>query len=165
MKLMDCLSVILVLLIQNILTSEAIQCYRCVVAPYVYFSNGTLLCQDFDYSNRFIVDCPYSTFCVKINTYATLNDIQINGTERDCAAQKLDTQQLKNGKWHPETLVMEPYDEACKLNQDKGLRTAIVEHCYCRGELCNAGNRVISMKLFLSVMGTLMTHLVAKFVL
>lgn len=63
----------LFLSILDILTSEAIQCYRCVFASYVYFLNNTFLCKDFDYSNRFIVDCPYSTLCMKKNTYATIN--------------------------------------------------------------------------------------------
>lgn len=68
--------------------------------------------------------------------------MQINGTERDCAYQKLDTQILANGKWHAETRVEEPYLEGCKMNQDKGLRTAGVEHCYCRGELCNSSRNL-----------------------
>lgn len=126
-------------------------------APYIYDSNSNL-CKDFDYSDKFIVDCPYSTFCVKKNTHAFISDgkcyvvyeihfpdifflVLINGTERDCALQKLTTQKIREGKWHQAIEVEEPYTEGCKINSDKGLRTASIEHCYCRGNLCNAGHR------------------------
>ncbi|XP_019765638.2 uncharacterized protein LOC109541268 [Dendroctonus ponderosae] len=154
----DCVSVILVLFIQNFLGSEAIECYKCAFAPYIYFTNESSFCKDFDHSNRFIVDCPYSTFCVKKNTYAIINGVSINGTERDCASQKLDTQRLSNGKWHPETRVEEPYEEGCKANEDKGLRTAYVEHCYCRGELCNSGKTVFEFGLFTILLNSLAVH-------
>ncbi|KAF7283619.1 uncharacterized protein LOC143194029 [Rhynchophorus ferrugineus] len=134
------LSVILLIIAEYIFNVGAIQCYRCMFAPYIYDSNANL-CKDFDYSDKFIVDCPYSTFCTKKNSHAVISDVLINGTERDCALQKLTTQKIREGKWHQAIEVEEPYTEGCKINSDKGLRTASIEHCYCRGDLCNAGYR------------------------
>ncbi|XP_066153862.1 uncharacterized protein [Euwallacea fornicatus] len=137
-------TVILILLIQNILPSESVLCYKCVFAPYVYLINNTYLCEDFDFSEKFIVDCRYSTLCLKRNIHANIKGVQINGTERDCASQKLTTQVLSNGKWRAETRVEEPYKEGCTKHQDKGLRTAAIEHCYCRGNLCNSGHSLVN---------------------
>lgn len=44
----------------------AIKCYKCLVAPPIYYTNESiLLCKDFDNSEKFIVNCPDSTFCKK----------------------------------------------------------------------------------------------------
>lgn len=44
----------------------AIKCYKCFVAPPTHYTNeSSSLCKDFDYSDKFIVNCPYSTFCIK----------------------------------------------------------------------------------------------------
>lgn len=136
------LTVILVLICQHVITTEAIKCYQCIFAPYVYFTNNSLLCKDFDYSQKYIVDCPYSTLCMKKNSNIMLNGVQINGTERDCASQKLDTQRILDGKWKAEIRVEEPYTEGCKRDDNKFYKTPYVEHCYCRGDLCNPGNTV-----------------------
>lgn len=165
-------SVILVLISHYILTADAIKCYKCIFATYIYFANNTLLCKDFDYSDKFITDCPYSTLCMKKNFYAVLNGEQINATERDCASQKLDTQRILNGKWQAEIHVEEPYTEGCKKEDTKHVKTPYIEHCYCRGDLCNAGNSVHGKNsvlfyyrtLLLSVASVIMTIKTSKLV-
>ncbi|XP_060532692.1 uncharacterized protein LOC132705812 isoform X2 [Cylas formicarius] len=116
---------------------SAIQCYKCILAPYIHFSNETLYkCKDIDFSDKFMVDCPFSTFCMKKVTSAKIPAL-INGVERNCAYQKLETQRVENGKWHPEVRIEEPYEEGCFKINDKGLRTSTIEYCYCKGNLCN----------------------------
>ncbi|XP_030757369.1 uncharacterized protein LOC115883193 [Sitophilus oryzae] len=127
---------LLLLIVQCILYTRAIQCYKCIFAENIY-TTGESLCNGFDYSDKFIVDCPYSTYCMKKNTHSKIGEEQINGTERDCALQMYRTQKIRNGKWHQEIEVEEPYVEGCKTTKDKGLRTPFIEHCYCKGDLCN----------------------------
>ncbi|XP_050312557.1 uncharacterized protein LOC126747797 isoform X2 [Anthonomus grandis grandis] len=133
------LTLIVVILVQNGKGSEAIQCYRCKVASFVY-TDTIPICKDFDLSERFIVDCPYSTWCVKTNRFTKLNGKEVNGTERYCAQQREISQILQDNKWHYQTLIREGYQEGCNVTKDR-VRTAIVEeHCYCTGDLCNAAN-------------------------
>lgn len=43
-----------------------VRCYKCTMIPPWPLNNKTAkLCSHFDYSERYIVDCPYSTFCMK----------------------------------------------------------------------------------------------------
>ncbi|KAJ8957949.1 hypothetical protein NQ318_001948, partial [Aromia moschata] len=117
-----------------------IQCYKCLVGPPSFYVNETIrLCKDFDYSEKFIVNCPYSTFCMKRITSAKIPDL-INGTERNCASQKFETQNYYNQKWHSEVIIEEPYKEGCEMVNDKGARTTTTEFCYCKGSLCNSAS-------------------------
>lgn len=46
--------------------AECIQCYKCTtVGPQPLQNETKRICSDFDHSERYIVDCPYSTFCMK----------------------------------------------------------------------------------------------------
>ncbi|XP_068901940.1 uncharacterized protein [Tenebrio molitor] len=118
----------------------AIQCYKCTTTKPPLFSNETTrLCSEFDYSDKFVVDCPYSTFCMKRYFTAKIPGL-INATERDCAHQKFETQNFKNGKWQPEVIIEEPYHEGCSLVNDKGVRTSTTTECYCKSYLCNDSN-------------------------
>lgn len=64
----------------------------------------------------------------------------INGTERDCASQKQVIQNYKNGQWHKEVEIEEPYKAGCSKVNDKGARTSTIENCYCNTDLCNTGS-------------------------
>ncbi|XP_018568399.1 uncharacterized protein LOC108908756 [Anoplophora glabripennis] len=118
-----------------------LRCYRCIVAsPVVNYEGETYnLCKDFDYSEKFIVNCPYSTFCVKKIVSAKIPYL-INGTERDCASQKLKQHKYQNKMWHVDYIVEDPYIEGCVKADDKGARTTTAEYCYCKGDLCNAAS-------------------------
>ncbi|XP_025829129.1 uncharacterized protein LOC108739638 [Agrilus planipennis] len=118
-------------------TSEAIKCYKCTILPPPIYSNETSrLCAFFDYTDKYIVDCPYSTFCIKRIFTVYLSDA-INGTLRGCAPQRNDYQVYKNNKWQMQVNVEEPYEEGCTNVDDKGQRISKPTHCYCRGDLCN----------------------------
>lgn len=64
--------------------SSAIKCYRCTVNP------TEQTCRQFDEDNdRYIVDCPYSTMCLKKVYRLKLTDGTDSETvSRDCAKQK-----------------------------------------------------------------------------
>lgn len=81
----------------------------------------------------------------------------INGTERDCANQKLETKQYYDGKWNDEVYIEEPYKEGCSLVNDKGARTPTIEHCYCQGDLCNSSNQHLQMKYITMLMTVITT--------
>ncbi|KAJ8978795.1 hypothetical protein NQ317_015520 [Molorchus minor] len=101
-------------------TEAAIRCYKCSVARYVHYINETIrLCEDFDHSDKYIVDCPYSTLCMKRIASAKISDT-ISGIERDCASQKSENQKLENRTWHLEVTIEEPYEEGCSELNDKG---------------------------------------------
>ena len=119
------------------------------------------LCSEFDYSDKFIVDCPYSTFCMKKYFTAKIPS-PINATERDCAHQKYITQNFKNGRWQPEVVMEEPYKEGCSVVDDKGLRTATTVDCYCKSYLCNgAPGRTIPTAVIIFII-TLIVNICTK---
>ncbi|CAG9857670.1 unnamed protein product [Phyllotreta striolata] len=126
-------------LLQSIPNAEAtIRCYKCLATLPTFYTNETIrLCKDFDYSDKFIVDCPYSTYCTKKFTTANI-PTTINGTERDCASQKQVIQNYKNGRWQQEVEIEEPYQPGCHKVDDKGTRTSTIENCYCNYDLCNS---------------------------
>lgn len=70
------------------------------------------------------------------------NTVPINGTLRDCAKQKYETQNYKNGQWKAEVKVEEAYEEGCFQIDDKGQRSSTTQHCYCRGDLCNSSDAI-----------------------
>ncbi|XP_017786386.1 PREDICTED: uncharacterized protein LOC108569374 isoform X2 [Nicrophorus vespilloides] len=115
-----------------------LKCFRCTVTPPSAFSNEPeRLCSKFDYSDRYIVECPYSTLCMKKHFTVNLT-VPINGTVRDCAKQRYDYQDFVNGKWQLEVAIEEPYEEGCTKADDKGYRSSSSTFCYCRGDLCNS---------------------------
>ncbi|XP_044260918.1 uncharacterized protein LOC123008920 [Tribolium madens] len=138
-------------------TEAATKCYKCTTTKPSLYSNETVrLCSEFDYSEKFIVDCPYSTFCMKRDFSAKI-PVPINATERDCAHQKLMTQNFKNGFWQPEVVVEEPYTEGCSVVDDKGVRTSTTVECYCKSYLCN-GADIYHFKALPAVIISVMTY-------
>jgi len=122
--------------------TESIQCFKCtIVAPPAFLNETKRLCSDFDYSERFIVDCPYSTFCMKKTYTVNLQTKLINGTARDCASQMNVIQDYENGKWQKKISIEEPYKEGCSEINDKGQRSSKTTYCYCKGGLCNSSYR------------------------
>ncbi|XP_072388141.1 uncharacterized protein [Diabrotica undecimpunctata] len=121
-------------------TESAVRCFKCLSALPQYYTNETIrLCKDFDYSDKFIVECPFSTYCMKKFTSAKI-PTTINGTERNCANQKHVIQNYHHGQWHQEVSVEEPYTPGCHKINDKGARTSSMEYCYCNTDLCNCAN-------------------------
>uniref|UniRef100_A0A336MXK6 CSON005820 protein n=1 Tax=Culicoides sonorensis TaxID=179676 RepID=A0A336MXK6_CULSO len=117
----------------------AIKCYKCSVMPpsdnKELTKNGaqSLLCSKFDESDDFITDCPYSTMCMKRIFKLQLPRGQpIETITRGCANQKYTEQVYRNGSWHKEFTVEEPYEEGCKEDQDGST------YCHCKGKLCNS---------------------------
>ncbi|XP_031331074.1 uncharacterized protein LOC116161749 [Photinus pyralis] len=142
--------------------TKGVLCYKCtIVAPPAHVNVTKRLCSDFDASDKFIVDCPYSTFCVKKTYTVDLNSVLVNGTSRDCAQQMNVVQEYKNNRWERRILIEEPYTEGCAETDDKGQRSSDSKHCYCKGNLCNLATRgglsiipvIISCFLFLLIDG------------
>lgn len=75
-------------------SSEAIKCYRCTVAPNFRSGNRTQqLCSKFSESEEFVVDCPYSTMCMKkVFRYQLQDGTNIETINRNCADQKFTEQ-------------------------------------------------------------------------
>lgn len=75
----------------------AIKCYRCTVGPTHRVANRTQqLCAQFQETDEFTIDCPYSTMCLKKVFWYTLQDgTKIETVSRNCADQKY-TEQVKN---------------------------------------------------------------------
>lgn len=46
---------------------SSLQCYQCLInpPPGQYYNTTKRLCVHFDHSDKFIVECPYSTMCMK----------------------------------------------------------------------------------------------------
>ncbi|XP_063709457.1 uncharacterized protein LOC134837975 isoform X2 [Culicoides brevitarsis] len=93
----------------------------------------SLLCSKFDESEDFITDCPYSTMCMKrIFKLQLPRGEPIETITRGCANQKYTEQVYRDGAWHKEFTVEEPYEEGCQEDQDGST------YCHCKGKLCNA---------------------------
>lgn len=78
--------------------AQAIRCFKCLVTEEVSFANEenlpniTPACSKFDSSSKFIVDCPYSTMCMKtISTMYLQHDFEQKTITRGCAPQKSST--------------------------------------------------------------------------
>lgn len=56
---------------------------------------------------------------LNFNTFS----VRITGVLRDCAPQKNEYQDYKNGRWSPKTEILEPYEEGCSQIDSKGERT------------------------------------------
>lgn len=68
----------------------AVKCYRCTVGPSNRFANRTQqLCSKFSESDDYVIDCPYSTMCMKkVFKYELLDGKIVETVSRDCASQK-----------------------------------------------------------------------------
>ncbi|KRF80958.1 uncharacterized protein Dvir_GJ26428 [Drosophila virilis] len=124
---------------------SVLQCYRCSVTVEKYFvDNATVmtpLCSKFQESSIYMVQCPYSTMCLKTISNLHLQNGQMQETvTRGCAQQKNTTQVFRNKQWEQEHLVQEVYKEGCTEIPANNLAGSKNVHCYCRGELCNSSN-------------------------
>nr|XP_026501282.1 uncharacterized protein LOC113404574 [Vanessa tameamea] len=132
------LSLVLLALSMFFKTSSCVFCYVC--NPEQTY-DGSLLCKDFDGSEKFLEDCEHSTMCFKRETTLRFGDGMTSSTiQRACASQTLDGDQARiNGKWQKVNTIYEVYEETCKEDYDSDRPTKTI-NCYCRGNLCNASN-------------------------
>ncbi|XP_049879199.1 uncharacterized protein LOC126376074 [Pectinophora gossypiella] len=145
---------------------SSLQCYQCHINPPPghYYNTTKRLCMNFDYSKDFIVDCPYSTFCVKQEFYLNLlNGERVDATLRDCAPQKHEYQDYKNGQWSPKMEILEPYREGCEDVDDKGQRTTPTRYCYCRSDLCNS-SPTTNHEGYTDIMGVIVVFNLMKYI-
>ncbi|KAJ2942801.1 hypothetical protein O0L34_g14988 [Tuta absoluta] len=145
---------------------SSLQCYQCFINPKPghNYSTTKRLCSNFDYSDDFIVDCPYSTFCVKQEFhYKLLNGDRVEGTLRDCALQKNEYQDFRNGHWSPKIEIVEPYREGCEDIDDKGQRTTPTTYCYCRSSLCNSAPNT-NHEGYTDIMGVIVVFNLMKYI-
>ncbi|CAH0402759.1 unnamed protein product [Chilo suppressalis] len=144
-----------------------LQCYQCLInpPPGQYYNTTKNLCVHFDYSDKFIVNCPYSTMCMKQDfRLKILGGVTIEGVLRDCASQKNEYHDFRNGKWFPTMEVLEPYEEGCQEVDDKGERTTSFNRfCYCRQNLCNA-SPVTKHEDYIDIMGVIVVFNLMKYI-
>ncbi|XP_018794285.1 PREDICTED: uncharacterized protein LOC108972216 isoform X3 [Bactrocera latifrons] len=90
------LSTLGLLMLSRIDSVAAIKCFKCgVTVEKNYIQNITVLtpmCTKFDWSENFIIDCPFSTMCLKTISTLHLQNEKQNAITRGCAPQK-DTKQ------------------------------------------------------------------------
>ncbi|KAM7361403.1 uncharacterized protein ACRADG_011703 isoform 2-T3 [Cochliomyia hominivorax] len=132
-------------------SASAIKCFKCSVTVekiYSYSKNATIItpmCSKFDETDEYIVDCPYSTMCLKtISTLHLQNGQQQETFTRGCAPQKDTKQVFNNGRWHQEHSVQEVYEEGCSEIKENTIAASLKTLCYCRGNLCNSSKRKAS---------------------
>lgn len=58
-----------------------------------------------------------------LNLSILIFSVRITGVLLDCAPQKNEYHDFKNGKWSPKMEILEPYEEGCSEVDDKGERT------------------------------------------
>lgn len=148
---------------------SGIQCYRCLpkaVPPSSSSNQTTFLepCSQFDGSNKFVIDCPLSTFCMKRNFTLEFPDgsechfeskygdhvaifslFLLLGnaivTERGCAQQSFSYRVLKRGQWQTVNDVNETiYQDGCIL-ENQGTKPP-TQYCYCSSRLCNSASPI-----------------------
>lgn len=164
----QCLLAVIYIILSLITTGvSSLQCYQCLINPPPghYYNTTKRLCVHFDYSDKFIVDCPYSTMCMKQEFHLDiLNGVRINGVLRDCAPQKHVFQDYKNGMWSPKMEILEPYIEGCENVDDKGERSTSTRYCYCRKDLCNSSPNTHTHEGYTDIMGVIVVFNLMKYI-
>ncbi|XP_068623500.1 uncharacterized protein [Battus philenor] len=165
----DIFTVISVISFLTLLVSgvSSLQCYKCLINPPLgeNYNTAKTLCVQFDYSDSFIVDCPFSTMCMKQDFHLDIQDgVRISGVLRDCAPQKHEYQDFKNGKWTPKTEILEPYEEGCFSADDKGERVTASRYCYCRKNLCNSTPSTNHDNGYTDIMGVILVFNLMKYI-
>ncbi|XP_028157271.1 uncharacterized protein LOC135082282 isoform X3 [Ostrinia nubilalis] len=159
----------LILAVSTLYTSgvSCLQCYQCLINPLPgqYYNTTKNLCVHFDYSERFIVDCPFSTMCMKQAFHLDLiGGVKVTGVLRDCASQKNEHYDFVNGKWIPKMEILEPYVEGCQDIDDKGERTTSHNRfCYCRQNLCNSSPST-NHEGYTDIMGVIVVFNLMKYI-
>ncbi|XP_011552453.3 uncharacterized protein LOC105384010 isoform X2 [Plutella xylostella] len=144
--------------------ATSLQCYQCFINPPPghYYNTTERLCNHFDQSDKFIVDCPYSTMCMKQDIHLDIqNGVRIKGVLRDCASQKHEFQAYVNGRWEPRVEVLEPYAQGCQ-QVDKGEKISDTRYCYCRDNLCNTSTSTEGS--YTDIMGVIMVFNLMKYI-
>ncbi|XP_023169583.2 uncharacterized protein LOC111598531 [Drosophila hydei] len=146
---------------------EVLLCYKCSVTVEKYFVDNvtivTPLCSKFEQSSAYVIQCPYSTMCLKtISTLHLQNGQEQETITRGCAQQKNTTQVFRNRQWEQEHLVQEVYKEECTEIQSNNFAGSKIVHCYCRGELCNSSKYFTVDRKLISVIVLLSAFLLFR---
>merc|ERR1719195_2114110 len=124
---------------------ESLECYSCHVlppprSPLEKPPDFEPLCSKFDGSEKFVVNCTQSTFCMT-RTYRLhlRRGKSVVITERGCAQQVYQYQALERGKWKTITTILEEtYTAGCvKDSEWAEHRATDTEYCYCHQDRCN----------------------------
>ncbi|XP_059220002.1 uncharacterized protein LOC131995358 [Stomoxys calcitrans] len=141
------IKIIQILVISGLLAdrSIALQCFSCGVTNDETKTNThndvIPICSKFDGSSRFVVECPFSTMCLRtVHTMYLKHGIKQQTTTLSCAQQKYTEYKLENKNWVPNDFVKEVYPEGC-IVEPNDLLASTKMSCYCRGHLCNFANR------------------------
>ncbi|KAL1517758.1 hypothetical protein ABEB36_001484 [Hypothenemus hampei] len=127
-----------------ILSVNAIKCFQCYMTQHPYYFQDDVIvktCNDMDYSHKFIVDCPESTFCFKRVVNGIFYKQGYTREERGCAPQTYKGEKFDStlGWMMDKRIVGDAYQDGCKTVEDQGIRTLKIEECYCDSyELCNS---------------------------
>lgn len=142
--------------------SEGITCVQCTPTRENR-GRGILPCSEFDWSPKYIVECPKSTLCFKRTYTIPLGKGQeIRSVERGCApqTQERQTYNREERKWYRSEVVVESvYKEGCSAGEDNGRPGPPAEYCFCSSWSCNKSSnfREISSSLIaLHVAGMLL---------
>lgn len=121
--------------------STSLRCYQCDPEDPYKTSN---LCENFDYSDKFLVECHSSTMCFKKQTYLRVdNGMNSTGIQRGCASQTLNGEQRKiNGKWQYVSTIYDAYNATCFEDPSDSERVTKTIYCYCEGDKCNGAIRL-----------------------
>ncbi|XP_046416767.1 uncharacterized protein LOC124177893 [Neodiprion fabricii] len=139
------------------INSEGILCYKCTPTRE-YKPAGPYPCSEFDWSERFQVECPKSTLCMKITSTTVLGQNEVTIVERDCAPQKLATHKYNGNKkkWYSEEkIVKSAYSEGCETQKVEIPR----KYCYCGLHLCNGSesdSKIFSSDIILRIAGLML---------
>ncbi|CAB3246233.1 unnamed protein product [Arctia plantaginis] len=110
--------------------SSSLQCYTCDPKCPVDFNESV--------RDKYLKNCEHSTMCYKrVSTLDFGNGLTSQYTERGCAAQTQDGEQIKvNRKWIQVQNIYEVYEEGCAVDQSYPERRTHTLACYCRGDGC-----------------------------
>ncbi|XP_030753443.1 uncharacterized protein LOC115880370 [Sitophilus oryzae] len=126
---------------------SGLRCFQCHMVQHPYYitdNKSVLTCKDFDYSNKFIVECPHSTFCYKRTSKNHFYKEDFVRVERGCASQLYRGQNFdpSAGFYQEEYVVGNAYKRGCRKVESFGERRTDIEDCYCDSDLCNASDRL-----------------------
>ncbi|KAL0267275.1 UNVERIFIED_CONTAM: hypothetical protein PYX00_009593 [Menopon gallinae] len=138
----SCTLIFAALILQSVKYVISLSCYQCTIRPPPSPNQTARLCSQFDYSKKYIVDCPFSTLCMKKTFRLPLQkDEFVEISVRDCAPQKYTRQVYEQGMWRlKESIQNDVYTVGCK-NTDNvdGLKVNSEQYCFCDSSLCNSG--------------------------
>ncbi|EDW01011.1 uncharacterized protein LOC6560955 [Drosophila grimshawi] len=149
---------VLAILCSSLAAAEILECYKCSDG---IDSKATMPCSKLQNSPKYRVQCANSTMCEK----KVISIILKNGTKwsthhRDCAKQVAITYKLINRIYTHVYSIEEPYKDGCTESNSHNMLSAAVEHCHCRGNLCNsAPYRDLNILIIITYVLTLLSNL------